>query len=127
MSVLQDPKQKDYAVRLIHSLSPNAEYQNLLTRLDMKVDKTHFQKFTTKLYEQVNGLSRMSSLQGTVLDEVRRNVTDDETEKWGGGGSGWVGVTAGNFGHITTTDLTKLRLQRSIMTSTTSSETFKQV
>ena len=88
MSVLQDPKQKDYAVRLIHSLSPNAEYQNLLTRLDMKVDKTHFQKFTTKLYEQVNGLSRMSSLQGTVLDEVRRNVTDDEAEKWGGGGSG---------------------------------------
>jgi hypothetical protein len=64
--VLEDPSQRENAVRLIHSLSPSAEYHHLLTRLDMKVDKTHFQTFTAKLYEQVEGLTKLSSLQGQV-------------------------------------------------------------
>jgi hypothetical protein len=42
-AVLQDPHQRDHAINLIHALSPNAEYHHVLTRLDMKVDKTHFQ------------------------------------------------------------------------------------
>ena len=64
--VLEDPGKREYAVRLIHALSPSAEYHHLLTRLDTKVDKTHFQTFTAKLYSQVEGLIKLSSLQGQV-------------------------------------------------------------
>lgn len=42
----QPIRQRDHAVNVIHALSPAAEYHHLLTRLDMKVDKMHFQTFS---------------------------------------------------------------------------------
>eukprot|EP00961_Rhodomonas_salina_P071262 957340-Rhodomonas_salina.2 len=34
---LRDPAQKEQALRVIHSLSPDAAYRNILTQLDFKV------------------------------------------------------------------------------------------
>ena len=64
------------------------------------------QTFATKLYEQVNGLSKLSSFQGSVLAEVRSNMYKDEEE------FGTFGRDVGSFGHITNTDITRLRPHR---------------
>lgn len=71
---LRDPAQKEQALRVIHSLSPDAAYRNILTQLDFKVDKQVFHTLSTRVFEQLDGIAKLSSVQGRVLSELNNGA-----------------------------------------------------
>ncbi|EKX51487.1 hypothetical protein GUITHDRAFT_102755 [Guillardia theta CCMP2712] len=70
---LNDPGKRANTIKIIHALSDEAAYRHILTTLDLKVDKRHFQIFAAKYSEQVEALARQVMKTNSVSCRCKQN------------------------------------------------------
>jgi len=84
---LNDPGKRANTIKIIHALSDEAAYRHILTTLDLKVDKRHFQIFAAKYSEQVEALARQ--VMKTNSNNLAASERDSRVPLLSIGSAGW--------------------------------------